>query len=259
MEFIFEQNGTVADLNKVPEQFRGMYAAGEGGFVLQDVNKGIAVAIDGLNKSLKAARNDVTTVKKGMPDMAKFGQLGTMLGLEGDDAASPDALLAALDTTLKSTKDGAVNWEKMKKDLEKGFQTQLGVKDGELAGMNKTLVKHLITSQAVTAIAANKGAPELLLPIISAQTKVIKDGDEYVVRVVDQAGDPRGNTSGGFMSVEDLVKELKASAVYGRAFESEGQSGTGTKPGAGQQRQQVQKGELTATQKIAKGLEARSR
>ncbi len=258
MEFIFEKNTTVADVNLVPEQFRPLYVQGTDGFTLSDNYKGIATAIDGLNKSLKASRNDVVIAKKGQVDLTPFAQLGTLLGLEGDEAVSPDALRTALETTLKSTKDGAVNWDKMKKDLEKGFQTQLGVKDGELAGMNKTLVKHLITSQAVTAIAANKGAPELLLPIISAQTKVIKDGDEYVVRVVDQAGDPRGNSSGGFMNVEDLVKELKASAVYGRAFESEGQSGTGTKPGSGQQRQVQKATELTPTQKISAGLAKRN-
>ncbi len=257
MEFIFEQNATVADLNKVPEQFRGLYAAGTEGYVLSDTFKGVAGAVDGLNKSLKAARNDAAEAKKGKVDLTPFAEVGQLIGLEGDDAVSPVALKTAVESIIRQSKDGAVNWDKMKGALEKGFQTQLASKDGEIAGMSKTLVKHLITSQAVSAIAANKGAPELLLPLISSNTKVIREGDEYVVRVVDAAGDPRGNSSGGFMTVEDLVKEMKASPVYGRAFESESQQGTGVRPGSGQQRVQAQKKELTSTERIAKGLAQR--
>lgn len=259
MEFEFATNGTVKDLNLVPEQFRGLYAAGTDGFVLSEGYRGVATAVDGLNKSLKAARRDADTYKKGVVDLTPFGEIGQLVGLEGDDVTNPVALRTAVENVIKSSKDGAVNWDKMKGDLQKGFQTQLTAKEGEIQGMNKTLVKHLITSQAVTAIAANKGAPELLLPIISSQTKVIREGEDYVVRVVDAAGDPRGNAAGGFMSVEDLVKEMKASPTYGRAFESESQTGTGFKPGAGQHRPAPKQGELSANDRIAKGLAARQR
>jgi hypothetical protein len=259
MEFEFGKNGTVKDLNIVPEQFRGMYAAGTDGYVLSEGFVGVGAAVDGLNKSLKASRRDADEFKKGKVDLTPFAEIGQLVGLEGDEAVNPVALRTAVETVIKSSKDGAVNWEKMKGDLNKGFQAQLTAKDGEIQGMNKTLVKHLITSQAVTAIAANKGAAELLLPIISGQTKVIKEGEDYVVRVVDAAGDPRGNAAGGFMSVEDLVKEMKASPVYGRAFESEGQSGSGFKPNGGQQKAQVKTGDLSANDRIAKGLAARQR
>jgi hypothetical protein len=259
MDFTFGENTTVADINKVPEQFRGLYTQGEGGFVLQDSYKGVVTAVDGLNKSLKAARRDADEQRKSRPDVTAYSAIGQLLGLEGDEAHNADALKGAVEKALAESKDGKVNWDKMKQSLEQGYKKQLGDKDGELQTMNKTLQKYLVTNTAISAIAANKGVPELLLPHITAQTKVIKEGDDYVVRVVDAAGDPRGNASGGFMTVEDLVKEMKSSTVFGRAFESEAKSGNGTPPGSGRQQNAPKQGELSANEKIARGLANRQR
>lgn len=256
MEFEFLKNPTVDVIDKVPEQFRGFYAEGEGGYVLQDAFKSTAGAVDGLNKSLKAARRDADEAKRNRPDMTGFTAIGQLLGLEGDEASSAESLRGAIEKVISESKDGKVNWDKMKRDLEQGFNTKLTAKDGELAAMGNTLQKYLVTTAAVQAIAAHKGVPDLLLPHVAARTKVIKDGDDYVVRVVDEAGDPRGNAAGGFMTVEDLVKELKSSPTFGRAFESESPSGSGAKQG--QQGKPVQgKRELTANEKIAAGLAKR--
>jgi hypothetical protein len=258
MEFIFGDNTTVDKIDKVPEQFRGLYVQGETGYSLKDDYKGVVGAVDGLNRSLKAARRDADEHKRNRPDVSAYAQVGQLFGLEGDDAVNAEALRTAAEKLISESKDGKVNWDKMKASLESGYRKQLGDKDAELGTMNKTLQKYLVTTAAVQSIATHKGVPELLLPHITGQTKVIKEGDDYVVRVVDQAGDPRGNASGGFMTVEDLVKEMKASPTFGRAFESESKSGTGTPPGSGQQRHQ-QKTELSANEKIARGLANRQR
>lgn len=257
MEFEFTKNETVDSLDKVPDQFRGLYGEGEGGFRLQDAFKPVATAIDGLNKSLKASRRDADDAKRNRPDVSGFAAIGQLLGLEGDDAASADALRGAVDRLLSESKDGKVNWDRMKKDLEAGFNTKLQAKDGELQGMTKALQKYMITSSAVQAIAEHKGVADLLLPHIESRTKVVKDGEDYVVRVVDENGDPRGNASGGFMSVAELVKELKASPTFGRAFESEAPNGGGKQPGSGQRQAPVKQGEKSSMDKIAAGLRAR--
>jgi hypothetical protein len=256
MDFVFGENTTVADINKVPEQFRGLYAQGDSGYTLKDDYKGVVGAVDGLNKSLKASRREADEFRKNRVDTGAYAAVGQLFGLEGDEASSAEAIRVAAEKTISESKDGKVNWEKMKGSLEQGYKKQLEGKDGELSAMGKTLQKYLVTTAAVQAIASNKGVPELLLPHIQGQTKVIKEGEDYVVRVVDQAGDPRGNASGGFMTVEDLVKEMKASTVFGRAFESEAKGGSGTPPGS-QQRQQQQGRELSATEKIAQGLAKR--
>lgn len=54
MDFEFLKNPTVDSIDKVPEQFRGFYGEGEGGYVLQDSFKGTATAVDGLNKDRKS-------------------------------------------------------------------------------------------------------------------------------------------------------------------------------------------------------------
>lgn len=259
MDFEFAKNATVASLETVPEPFRGFYAEGEGGFALNDSFKPTANSIDGLNKSLKAARREADESKRNRPDLTPFAEVGQLLGLEGDAALDPIALKGAAETVIRQSKDGQVNWEKMKGTLEQSYNTKLQAKDQELQGMGTTLQKYLINSAAVTAIASNKGTPELLLPHIQAKTKVIKDGEEYVVRVVDEAGDPRGNASGGFMTVEDLVKELKASPVFGRAFESEAPGGSGTRPGVGSHKPSAKQGEKSPMDKIAAGLAKRGR
>lgn len=258
MEFEFLKNPTVDDINKVPEQFRGLYQQGDNGYALGENYQGVATAVDGLNKSLKAARRDADEAKRNRPDLSGFSAIGQLLGVEGDDAVNPETLKGAIEKLISESKDGKVNWDKMKRDLEAGFNTKLTAKDGELQAMGKTLQKYLVTTAAVQAIAAHKGVPDLLLPHIQAKTKVIKDGEDYVVRVVDESGDPRGNASGGFMTVEDLVKELKGSPTFGRAFESEAPAGGGAKPG-NQGKPKPQNRELSPTEKIAAGLAKRGR
>lgn len=257
MEFEFQKNEVIDSLDKVPEQFRGFYAEGEGGFQLNENFKPTASAIDGLNRSLKAARRDADEARKSRPDVSGYKQVAEILGLEGDEAIAPENLRAAVEKVLSESKEGKVNWDKMKQTLENGFRNQLQAKDGEIQTMSKTLEKYLVTTAAVQSIAAAKGVPDLLLPHIQARTKVVKEGNEYVVRVIDEAGDPRGNASGGFMTVEDLVKEMKASPVFGRAFESEAPSGSGMAPGTGQRRPAPQNQEMTPTQRIAAGLAKR--
>jgi hypothetical protein len=254
MDFIFGENTTVPDINRVPEQFRVFYAQGEGGYTLKDDYKPVTGAVDGLNKSLKAARRDADDQRKNRPDLSGFTAVGQLLGLDEENITNPDAMKAAVEKVISESKDGKVNWDKMKASLEQGFKSQLATKDNELGAMGKTLQKYLVTTAAVQAIAANKGVPDLLLPHITAQTKVVKEGEDYVVRVVDQAGDPRGNASGGFMSVEDLVREMKASPVFGRAFESEAKQGGGMQPGSGTGRAAPRQENLSPQEKIARGL-----
>jgi hypothetical protein len=260
MEFEFSKAPTVETLDKVPEQFRGLYQeSAEGGFALADNFKGIGAAVDGLNKSLKAARRDADEGRRNKPDLSKYAEIGQLLGLDPENAADAEALRTAVERTISESKDGKVNWDKMKVNLENGFKTQLQAKDQELSAKDKTLTRYLISSEATRAIAAAKGVPELLLPQIQAQTKVIKDGDEYVVRVIDSAGDPRGNASGGFMSVAELVNELKASPTFGRAFESEAPSGHGVKPNTNNQRLPVPKAEMSSVDRIKAGLDKRTK
>lgn len=257
MEFDFSKNETVDSLDMVPEQFRGVYSEGaDKKFTINPTFKGIATAIDGLNGALRNERKTTTTLK-GQKDVTSV--LKETFGLE-----TVEEVKAKLDelngiVAEKSKVDPA----KIKADIEKAFATKEEGYKADKAKMQATLDKYLVNSAGLAALAGAKGNAKLLMPIIQSQAVVVPDGDEYVVRIKDPAGDYRGNGAGGFMTVEDLVKELKASSDYGVAFESDAPSGGGKPNGnqqrPNQQRQQAAKddGDKTPAQMIAAGLAAR--
>lgn len=256
MEFDFSKNQVVEKLDKVPAQFQGAYIENTdtevGGFIVNPAIAPLTEAISGLNGALAKARKEAKG--KNTPSV---DQLLEPLGFK-----SVEEIQEALDTMkeqLEKAGDGKINLDKMRIDMEKGFAKQLEAKDLELQGMSKSLQRYLVEKEAINAISQAKGVSDLLLPHIKNQAKVIKEGDDFVVRVVDKDGEARGDGKGGFMSVNDLVAELKSSETFGRAFESEAPRGGGTPPG-GQRPPSVpgvKQAEKSSTQKIADGLRAK--
>lgn len=251
MEFDFSANMVVDALDGVPEQFRGVYVQGEGDskgkFVVGDQFKGVVEAVSGLNKALKNER-------KSKPDIAKA------IKSIGEDFDSPEAVRAHIEDLqgqLKALGDGKTNWDKLKKDLEAAHGRALEAKDAENRAMLGTLERYMIDNAAISAIASERGVAELLLPAIRGQVRVVKDGEEYVVRVLDEQGDARGDGKGGFMSVAQLVKEMKSHKAYGRAFESEANAGTGKTPARSTTGTQRSAADMSSVDKIGAGLAAR--
>lgn len=258
MEFDFSANGTVDTLDKVPEQFRPVYSEDPATkkFTVNPTMKGIVDALTGLNGALKNERKSTATLK-GQKDVAAV--IKETFGLD-----TVEEVKAKLDElTTQVTEKSKVDPAKIKADIEKTFDTERQTLKGANAKMQATLEKYLVDAAATGALAEAKGNVKLLLPIIKSQTAVVADGEEYVVRVKDAAGDYRGNGAGGFMTVADLVKELKASSDYGVAFASDAPAGGGKPNGQqnNQQRQQQQReqatGEKTPQQLISDGLKAR--
>ena len=276
MEFEFGANAEVASLDMVPEPFRPFYAAGNrkdgsAGFLLQDTYRSTATAVDGLNKALRGARQDL----KNKPDLSPWL---SVVQTEFPDLSevTPDALaasIAKLKQDLTAGKDGTANWDKIRRTLEEAHTQALTKKDGEIQGMQKSLENYMIGQQAAEAISAAKGVPALLMPHIQSQCKVVRlDNGNYEVRIVDASGDFRGDTSGGFLTVKQLVEQMKTDPIYSRAFDSEapGSSSGGTPPGStyrspgappsrpGQGNGAGGPPQLTANERIARGLAARA-
>ena len=268
MDFEFSKAGTVDSIDKVPPQFKGMYEAGtgdnEGKFVLSETHKPAAEAIDGFNKATKVLRTEIAGLKAGKVDMAPWHELAAVVGIAEGEEVTPDKLKEAIEKLQAQPGQSKANYDRMKADLEKAHERALKAKDGELTQAHSTLTRYLVDSAATTAIAAEKGVPALLLPYIKEHVKVIKEDDDFIVRVVDDSGAFRGNSTGGNMSIIDLVKELKADTTFGRAFESEArQSATGTRPGqaaraGGAAAAGTADVKMTPTQKIAAGFERRN-
>lgn len=258
MEFDFSKNVVVEKLDKVPAQFQGAYIENTdtevGGFILNPAVAPLAEAITGLNGALTKARKEAKG--KTAPSIS---ELLKPLGVDSIEAA--EEMIADFKSTIEASSEGKVNLDKMRADMQKGFDKILEGKDAELSGMSKSLQRYLVEKEAVNAITTAKGVSDLLLPHVRQQAKVIKEGDDFVVRVVDSDGEARGDGKGGFMTVTDLVGELKGSETFGRAFESEAPRGGGTPP-SGQRPAQlpgVKQGDKTPAQKIADGLRSPQR
>lgn len=271
MDFDFEKNGSVSDLNTVPEKFRGLYAEtqnenGEKIYAISDGVKPLVEAYLGTNRALNSTRADK---KKASDESAsrrvalrQFEELVETLGLEvGDDGNVADALKSHIDELTSSAKGGEklkIDLNKIKQESERRIQEAIAAKDQEIAERDAALSKHLVGDVATRELAAAKGSIELLLPHIKSHSKVVRtENGVYEVRVVDSDGDFRSDGAGGWMGVKDLVAELKANPAFGRAFESDEKGGAGTTPGSTNRIPQNREGEQkSSVDKIAGGLAA---
>jgi len=270
MEFTFKENTTVADINGVPEKYRGLYAAGEGDnegkFTLIPAAAGVVADLLGNQETLSGVRND----KKKVTDENAERRLASKaieefalsVGLEAGDDGMMAALKVFVDDLqgqIKGGKEIKINMEKVNAEADRRVATVTETKDGELAEMRAALSKHLISDAASRALAEHKGSIDLLLPHVLASCKMVrKDSGDYGVTVLDAQGDARLDSAGGFLGVGGLVAEMKTQEKFGRAFESEAVKGSGTTPGS-MSRTTVRPGmqgseNLSPTQKIAIGL-----
>ncbi len=270
VDFTFKDNTTIADIAGVPEKYRGLYAAGEGDsagkHVLIPAAQGIVADLIGNQETLAGVRNDKKKVTDENAErrlaVKVFEDFAQSVGLEAGDDGMASSLVAFVDDLqgqIKGGKEIKINLDKNKAAYDKSLSDVTAAKDTELAEMRSALSKHLISDAASRALATHKGSVELLLPHVLASCRMVRqDNGDYGVTVLDAQGDSRFDSAGGLMGVSGLVAEMKTQDKFGRAFDSEAAKGAGSQPGTmnrttvrpGQQ----QEGELTPTQKIAKGL-----
>ena len=270
MDFTFKENTTVADINGVPEKYRGLYVAGEGDnegkFSLISAAAGIVADLLGNQETLLGVRNDKKKVTDENAErrlaVKAFEDFAQSVGLEAGDEGMAAALQAHVDdltAQIKGGKDIKINMDKVNSEAERRILAITEAKDAELTEMRSALSKHLISDAASRALAEHKGSIDLLLPHVLAACKMVrKDNGDYGVTVLDAQGDARLDSAGGFLGVGGLVGEMKTQERFGRAFESEAAPGSGATPGSmsrptqrpGAQDQQ----KLTPTQLIGIGL-----
>lgn len=258
-------NEIVDTLDTVPEEYRPAYAQnGEGKFALKPEFKPFTTAITGLNTTLETTSNHLKNANKEAADrrgvIKAFEDLLVASGVSVEDGKpATDALRAHLDDLTAKAKNGGelkVNMEAIRKDFEKKNKELQDLADGKISKMSASLEKYLVGQQANAALAKAKGSVDLLLPIVRGSVKVVQEGDEYVVRVVDKEGNIRTDGKGGFLDIEGLVTEMKTQTAYARAFESEASGGSGVRTQTKQVQTRVvtDRDKMTPNQKIAAGL-----
>lgn len=241
MEFDFSVK--VDSLDKVPEQFRPLFVQGEDKqFALGDGFKGVAEVVTGLNKAIKAER-------KNKPDLSGLSDFGTTA-----DEIVTSVKTKITDLTKQLADKANVNPEKIKQEFAKQHGDEITKLTKRNEGLQAQLYQHLVDSRATAAIAENKGVPELVLPFVRNQIKVVEENGVFNVYVVDGAGDRRFNMAGQPLSVAELVREMRADPKYGRLFDADDTSGGGKPPKNPAKGAQSNSGELSSVQKISMGL-----
>jgi len=262
MKFDFPE--TVADGSTIPEEYKGLYTEANGSFTLSENVRGLAKAYVSTDTALERARADKTTASNESAQrrqaLKAFEDAAAELGIDpGDDLVTAyKTHFSDLADQVKGGKDMKVNLDKIREDHQKALAEAIGNKDKEVNMMQGTLERYLVDREAEEALKQAKARSlVVMLPHVKQHVKVVREGDEYIARVVDAQGDFRSNGKGGFMGIGDLVTELKANADFAPNFESESPGGTGTKPGTTNRTPPKQGDDRNAVDKIAAGLAGR--
>lgn len=268
MLFELANNREVKSIDVVPEEFRGLYVEKSGGgfeLGMSDPKIGGAVnAALGLQKSLKAARADADKFKGKAVDLGGLAEYGD----------SPDAILQKFnsiitdkDNEIAKGKGATLDLDKVRTSMKSEHDKALSAKDLAIASLEGEITDLVVGMHATTTVSKHNGMPDLVMPHIAPRLRVqavmVKDASgadrrRRNVVVVDEQGDARINgATGQPMTVDDLVKEMKADKRYGVLFASEAAQGGGAQ---GTQRSAQQRSgdgkTMSPTQKISAGLDA---
>lgn len=204
----------VANLDGVPEALRTLYVADGDKFKL-DVS-GIEDTT-GLKSALAAERAAAKLATKQATAWASLGK-------------SPEEIKALVDAQAKAEADRlaqAGEWETLRKQQSDLHAQALAAMSETVAAKDRAISKNVVDAQAVSAIAAAKGNVKLLMPFVRGALKAVEVQGDYVVQVLNDKGEPRVNAKGDFLSVSDLVSEMRQDTQYGPLFEGSGASGGG--------------------------------
>lgn len=222
---------SVESLEGVPEALHSLYRENEGQYELTvDPSELEELVAPNLKSALQKERQNARQREREAKDLKR--RLETF----GDE--DPEALLEELSSLRKlkekaeagkGKEDSAV--EQVRKQLQDEFGKTLKAKDEDLSKLKGQLTSLLVDSAATGAISEMKGVPKLLLPHVKRMTEVVEEDGKYDVRVLNEQGEHRVNSDGEYMTIKELVSELRNDEVFQRAFDGEGASGGGTPSG----------------------------
>ena len=139
---------------------------------------------------------------------------------------------AAEAASKKAEADG--DWEALKQQLIEQHGKDTDALKVELGAAHGSIEKLLVDARAVAAIVEAKGSPKVLLSHVKQFVKVVRDGEEYAVQVVDGNGTQRFKDGAGTpMTIEHLVQELRDDPEFAVNFEGSGSTGGGAAKSTG--------------------------
>jgi hypothetical protein len=206
----------VDSLDTIPEAQRALY--------VKDGDK-FRLDLDGYEDpaNLKSALQKERDAKRDAVAMAKAWK---------DFGKTPEEIQTLLEAHAQTEREKltkAGEWDKLREQMTTQHTAELTKREESATKLRGQLERHLVDAAATAALAAAKGSPDLLLPHVKTRVKVVEENGEYAVRIVDAAGNPRVNGKGEFLSMSDLVGEMRQSEVFAPAFLAPGASGGGAR------------------------------
>lgn len=207
-----------------PEWLQPLLLEDSGKFVFEAET---TVEVASLKKALDAERK------------AKADYEKSLKGYEGIDPEEARRLKAEAEQIVTEKLKSKGDWETREKQLkeqlaadlqkrQQQFDSEIEKRTEREQKLQAALEKSLIEAKATEAIAGKKGVPQLLLPHILRQVKVIEENGEFVPRVIGADGNPRiADVKGSPYTIQHLVDEMYNDPVFGRAFEANGAAGSG--------------------------------
>lgn len=222
---------TVDSLEGLSEELHDEYEEKDGKFHLKLLNGMVSADkvedVSGLKSALQKEREN----NKALSQTKR--QLEEQFG--GIDPEEYQRLkdLEAHEEERKAEKKG--EWDKLKEQMTTKHNEELGKRSERENKLLTALEKKTIDADAIAALNEHKGNVTLLLPHVKAHVRMVEEDGAFVARVVDDAGNPRVNGEGNFLTVRELVSEMRDQETYAKAFENTVKSGGGTRPdGAGE-------------------------
>ena len=183
--------------------------------------------------SFENTENLRRTLERQKGEIAKLNDLAKKF--EGVDAEQArDALGRVKDmanwTPEQKVKEQMAALERQLRDAHGSEKKALEAKLSELEGLVNTT---FVDGELSRVIAASGGSVPLLLPAIRGRVKAVRDGAKFVIRVIDEQGNPlvtRKPDASGDMGLDEFVPSLKNVPGYAPAFAGSGPAGGGTPP-----------------------------
>lgn len=212
------------------DALKGLYVERDGKFVL-DVEPVDGIALEdvtGLKTALGKERTTRETLEK---QVIKFKDIDPDKAREA--LAKLDEL-AQIDPAKEADKIANTKFEAAKAQLLEKHTGEITTRDERISHLTKTVESLLIDQAATAAIAEAKGSVDLLLPHVRSHTRVKEVEGRFTVEVIDKDGNVKiADAKGAPQDIKGLIAEMKASEIFGRAFEASGNTGSGKQPSNG--------------------------
>ena len=220
---MFDFPATVAALEDVPEEFRGLYSreGDQGDFKVNPAIGALSTSIANLNTTNRTIRGERDAARKITAAMTKGGF---------ETWEDVQTRIAELETQANQKAGAEEQVARVKADLEATHARQKQESDGIIQSLRTTLEEQIIGRASLEAINEEKGKPKLLNPIVRQRLRMVEEDGKFRVQVIGDDGQPMLDGNGGELTIKGYVNKLKADPDYGDAFEPTGNNGTGSNP-----------------------------